>query len=337
MEGSKDILEKNNIKGDALKQYLKDSDTLSGEPKENKIQDWLKAEGSKKADELILNSLYSANNDYNKKYVGGKNYSQYIRLHTGEATIGMNAAEKKEYLAKAIAASFLKTRTKSFSVKTIHQYAENIKKLSGFKAITSDPFKVDKYLAGEHSIEFAKQETLQNLYRPNPDNAEKLINAMKKLHKNMMSSEKRSDEYKALYKSVENFTKLSDKYDLSQEADRIAASNEMIDMSTDVLNSVIIYTKGKESIRTTTGGKERFNNSMDALGVLVKYIPNFKNEADAITRRINTSRKAEAGQENYIDVTKYGEKRAEDAKIARQAKEDAKNAAKAKPAPIKNS
>ena len=317
---------KNKIKGDKLQQYNEDAHFLASDYKLSKIQEWANDIGSKELDKYIKNSYHEVMNEYNKKYVGGENYDQYIRLHTGYDVEKMSTKDKQENLAKSIAASILKTTENSLDIKKIHSYAKTVKALPSYKAIISNPDKLDYYLAGESRIYEVKSDVLKSISEVNENSVEEYVGAMKKLQDNMMTSEKRSDKYIEFHKAVKAIGNLSGKYDFTREADRKAACKELLELNTILLNKTVSYITDKESVRTNDDGKSRFNNALDALGNLHAYVPKSRSNIDPIIAKINTKRKAAVGSEKFVDISKFNGNRAEQAKNLRNAKAQNKNA-----------
>ena len=82
--------------------------------------------------------------------------------------------------------------------------------------------------------------------------------------------------------------------------------------------------RGKKAVRWTDNGKERFNNALDALGVMVKHIPGAESQIQKVVGRINDVR----WERNAVDLKQFGAERAENAKAKRDAKQPTKNALK---------
>ena len=81
------------------------------------------------------------------------------------------------------------------------------------------------------------------------------------------------------------------------------------------------YTKGKKSVRTFEGGRERFDNALDAASILTKYAEGSNKRIGQIVNRINKVRNAEKNKDDAVDLNKYGAQRAQEHK---KAKEEAK-------------
>ena len=84
------------------------------------------------------------------------------------------------------------------------------------------------------------------------------------------------------------------------------------------------YAKGKKSVRLRPAGRERFDNSMDALAIMKKCVPGTGEMIDDIVDRTNEVRKVGKNDEYYVDLAKFGEQRALKASEERKQKELAK-------------
>ena len=136
----------------------------------------------------------------------------------------------------------------------------------------------------------------------------------------MMSKEKRSQAYQELYNAVEHVSKLN------------PGQKELTDASARVVKAIMNYTKGKKSVRHDKNGQERFNNALDALSIIDKYVPGCKGYVDSQVDRIRAVRKVQPGHKDYVDLSAFGEDRARDAKLQRIAKEAEKKREKPKAA-----
>ena len=133
---------------------------------------------------------------------------------------------------------------------------------------------------------------IQDVYKP----AEtfNVIRDMSNLGKNMMSARDRSPEYQKLVNSVKKMGRLNrDDYTNPQVV------QETTNAGLEVLRAVEDYTKGKKKVRSNDDGKERFNNALDALGILYQNVPGMRPEIDKVMARINKVRKAEDPKNLY--------------------------------------
>ncbi len=122
-----------------------------------------------------------------------------------------------------------------------------------------------------------------------------------------MKDDDRSYEYQHMVKSVRVIANMKPE-DIDSQKGRLA----LIGANFDLILSVQNYMKGKKSIRFSDDGKDRFDNSIDALAVMNKYVPGSRRVIDNIVDRINIVRDArEAEKKGHVDITKYGADRAE--------------------------
>ena len=86
-----------------------------------------------------------------------------------------------------------------------------------------------------------------------------------------------------------------------------------------LLSSAQSYIKGKEKVRSSNGGKERFGNTLDGLSVLYRYVAGdgIKKSIHNTVADINRVRDVDNTSSKYVDIKKYGAKRAVKAKETR--------------------
>ena len=90
-----------------------------------------------------------------------------------------------------------------------------------------------------------------------------------------------------------------------------------------LLQAVRVYIKGKESIRSTTNGNDRFNNALDVLGIMSDNVPGLQKVIDGMVNNINKKRGIKDDEQpGFIDIDDYGADRAAERK---QERENAKN------------
>ena len=78
------------------------------------------------------------------------------------------------------------------------------------------------------------------------------------------------------------------------------------------------YMKGKKSVRSTDDGKERFDNALDALGVLYRNVPVLRSHIDELVDKTNRVRGAkDPNHKDHVDIEKYDNERAREAKMNR--------------------
>lgn len=247
-----------------------------------------------------------------------KKYENYIRQHTGNKIDKSDPDKRIETLSKVMAAILLSdTKTTNFSKKLIDITADKLKRTLYLKDKTTTSQIRDALMSKEAAKDLMDTQ-LVNYY--NPVNGRGLIEDMKKLFDNMMSSKDRSPEYKAMVKSVKRIADMD-----PAKLSTIQGQNYIIDANATLMRRIDTYMKGKKKVRRTDDGKERFNNSLDALAILDKYVPGAHDMALELVGRINSVRNADNEKnKNYVDLDNFGPKRAEAAKAARQAKQQKK-------------
>ena len=283
----------------------------------SKIKDWLAGEGAVRLKEIEKTSATHIINDFTKKVDNSVGYDQYIRLHTGYDVSEADNDRKKDYLSKALAAKMLQNSDVKFSLKKIHVVADEIKKRPAFSALCNNHNAVDNALTAIDGISKVLNELFGQAFVVDNNKIAKYIRDMNELSKNMMSSENRSAEYKAFCKAVKNISDLKGVYDYNNDSDMAALSDKLKELNMNLMNTARTYITGKEKIRSSSGGIERFNNAIDALAILSRNAPGIDDSIKTITDNINAKRKADAGSSKYIDIAKYGNKRAKAAKAAR--------------------
>ena len=75
--------------------------------------------------------------------------------------------------------------------------------------------------------------------------------------------------------------------------------------------------KGKKSVRGTTEGEHRFNNALDALGLLADYAPETKAQIMVSVNKINKVRKVKEGMKDFVKLESFNEGRAAEARAKR--------------------
>jgi hypothetical protein len=244
--------------------------------------------------------------EFESHYNKGVSFDHYIVLHTGKSAIDLPDDRKADCLAKAVAAKVLKDAKEKYDEKKIQAAAENIKQLSEFARIIDDKDSVDEAFRSRSKFNAMAHRLTQSVYKVPSANVNDYVNEMKKLFESLMPEKNRTAEYKAFYGAVKKIANLSDKYDFGHDYDCKAASKELVDLNANLILSVKNYVKGKKSVRWTEGGKERFNNSLDALGTVVKYAPDTKQQIDKLVNRINDVR----WERNRVDLKNYNADRA---------------------------
>ena len=234
-------------------------------------------------------------------------YNEYLVKHTGEDVISDDMEKNADTLSRAMAASMLgKSKAVSkYSESRIEDTAKRIREVLRVSEMDNEAMKIA--LQKPEYVEMAVKVQVKSLYVP--QNSNKLINDMKKLGDNMMSDKGRTTEYQNLVTAVKNLGKLSS----DKENDPVLTEQTKA-AGYEVLRAVENYTKGKKSIRFSDDGKDRFDNALDALGILYKHLPKLKPQIDIMVERINNVRKSQdSAHKNHVDINKYGADRAEQA------------------------
>ena len=78
-----------------------------------------------------------------------------------------------------------------------------------------------------------------------------------------------------------------------------------------LLGNLQTYTKGKKSKRFYSSSQARFDNSLDVLSVVDDHVPGMRQYADQIVKRTNEVRNVGPMDDDYVDLSEYGVKRAE--------------------------
>ena len=230
-------------------------------------------------------------------------YDRYIKSHLVKIKNEPNKNTKN--LSKALAAILLKQskENKSFDTSLVHGQADNL-----MVALDMKEFGNNKLTEMMSTPDKAKSEMygiVVDMYET--QNPAAYIKDMKKLAEHMMKDDDRSYEYQHMVKSVRVIANMKPE-DLNTEKGKLA----LIGANFDLMLSVQSYMKGKKSIRFSDDGKDRFDNSLDALAVMNKYIPGCRKVVDKTVDRINIVRNArEAEKKGHVDIENYGADRAE--------------------------
>ncbi|MCR5213029.1 MAG: hypothetical protein K6E10_01305 [Eubacterium sp.] len=308
----------NNMDKDNKDLYIDITNKINTEISESGIDKWLANEGNVKSKLIEESTAAQINNMSSKIDNKVKSYDNYIKLHTGYDVVMSNKEKKQDYLIKAIAANALKKGGEKFSIDKIHKLAEALKDSDTLNKLTYPNEEVNKALSSPENIEACSAHIYGRPYEVITDKISDYISDMNKLSKNMMSSKDRSDKYKAVTNAVKAIADLKNKYDFSLDTDKKEALSELKGLSHNLHIASQIYMADKEKVRTSSGGKERFNNTLDAVAIMSKYIPKASNNLNKLVTSINKTRKAASGSKNYVDLKNYGANRAEQAKKRRE-------------------
>ncbi|MCR5103666.1 MAG: hypothetical protein K6B68_04330 [Eubacterium sp.] len=216
----------------------------------------------------------------------------YIKKHSGyEIIADSDPATRKVHAAKLMAATKLKSMNKAYDIKLIHKYADSLMNTEEFNQISSldileslsTPNKAKEVNDRIHDVKYGVEENRRQEY----------INEMKTLSDNMMKKEGCSAEYKALWDAVKTVSEMSPEDNFSNANDKL-------------IGAILNYTKGKKSVRVRDNGKARFENAVDALAIINKYVPGSHTIVEGQVNRINGVRKVKAGDRYFIDIEQHG-------------------------------
>ena len=265
-------------------------------------------------------SLKLANISPKKKAV---NFDTYIDLHTA-GRAGETGEEMVENLSKSLAAYVMKRRKESFNVKDIRSFAGRIKKIYNLDSLKDNKELLREALRGEKSVKDFALNIRKTLYAVPQNKENAYLKEMKKLCENMSSKEDRTELYVKLYDAVKEAAAIGNKK-LSPEK----KTEKILEANAAILDAVEKYTEGKEKIRRSPGGNERFRNALDALAVVSKYAEGARWRSDRVIKRINEVRK-EKNPDQLIDTGKftlnYGAQRAKYAMDVKKMTDAAKKA-----------
>ena len=244
-------------------------------------------------------------------------YDKYLRTHTGQEVLHLSSEQKRTALANAMAAASMKGNGKSYSVDTIHAWGKLIMKKEAFQNLTEE--EVSRFLFNKDSVNDARYRLTKDLYSVPKENQRDYLLNMKNLANDMHTTKGDSQEYKNLVKYVKAIGAMN--INDPQLDDKLVIANEQL------RHSIMVYAKGKKSIRTFNDGREKFSNCLDALAEMEEHVPGMKHDAREMVERTNKVRKVESGPD-FVDLKDYGSGRASLAKAERElakGKEDIPN------------
>ncbi|MBR4183546.1 MAG: hypothetical protein IKQ56_06965 [Lachnospiraceae bacterium] len=212
---------------------------------------------------------------------------------------------KIKVIANAVAAAMLKTDGVPFNEKKI---AELGKKINEFTDLRFLEFKDVTAILNNPNLT-AVADTLQKdvadaMYRVDPAYRKGYIEEMKLLASNMLTKTDRTDKYKAFYDAVQDASKI----DINAEN----ADELIVNANRKLMKNLEVYIAGKEKVRTSTGGQDRFNNAMDAASILAAYAPVSQSvKINNMVANINKARGAKKRTDpKYVSMRNHGGHRA---------------------------
>ena len=303
------------------KKYGHIVNVMSKEMNTSGLDEWLNEKGGQeRIDRMDVTVGHRIINDFEKKYfIKTVDYDQYIRLHTGYEGTGSDVIGKADCLAKAIAANELKKSGAEFSIKKIHKVAAMIKQRPEYVNVINNEAVLDEALTDPSHMVTIADKLFAEPYKVSSEQIEEYINSVNLIYNSIMSKEGRSVLYGAYYDAVKNISDLKGMYDFNIEGDRLAAAERIGELNMALLSSAQSYIKGKEKVRSSNGGKERFGNTLDGLSVLYRYVAGdgIKKSIHNTVADINRVRDVDNTSSKYVDIKKYGAKRAVKAKETR--------------------
>lgn len=252
-----------------------------------------------------------------------KTFQNYIKLHTGENVYKYKTRdEKAEAVGKCFAAMNLEKGKQPFDVQRIRIHGD--KNVEFFELKELDEKTLDKALESKESLEKFRARRVNDMYSPERGKEENYIKQMKKLHEHMMSKSGRSPEYRDYYDAVERISKLKptdDKF----EAKLTVYTKELV-------RSMRDYYYDKKTVRWLEDGQKRFNNLLDGMAIVDKFVPGAQGRMLYMVTDINLARKATAttNSDRFIDLKSFGADRAVLNPDPKNVKELADKEAKAK-------
>ena len=236
-----------------------------------------------------------------------RKYDNYINRLCREAATAKNmfASEKRAVIAAAVNAAMMKAdgipfnekKIKALSVRLANNTAIQGLEFKETNDILSNPNKIAIFDALQKDIS-------GSMYGVEPEYRENYLKEMKLLAENMLTKEGRTDKYEALYDAVKEASEI----DLHAED----AGKRIADANRKLMNKLEIYTEGKEKVRVSTGGQDRFNNAMDAASILATFAPACgKIKIDSMVGKINKARGAKnISNPDFVVMRNFGGARA---------------------------
>ncbi|SEF55069.1 hypothetical protein SAMN04487934_101545 [Eubacterium ruminantium] len=259
-------------------------------------------------------------------------YDRYINnLYKNEKMMDKKTGffEMKNNFAKAIAASKLKAEGKKFNEKDIKSLGDMILSETCIGEIKKEDMM--KYLTIPDRVKaFDKMKgvIMGEIYGVKPGYREAFLNEMKLLADNMMPKEGRSTEYQKFHEAVQAFKNI----DLNGEN----AGKTIAEANMKLMDAAKKYMAGKEKVRVSTGGNDRFANALDAVSIIAVFAPGTARiEVDPLFKNINKERgmdklkgRQALSNKDYVMYKDFGGERAANRKkeiVAEQNKKTQKN------------
>lgn len=320
--GKQRYYKKHNLSQKDIEKIDENISEARSETSGGKIEAWTakNGEGRRLLDNLRVITGRGFINDQKAKISREKGYDQYIRLHSGYKASHRKKAEVTDNLAKSIAASLLKKSGKKFDISLIHKTAKEVKKMSVFKSMTDDPMRLLSSMMDAKAVDKTRDALLEKTFMVSKDEIVQYVEKMQALFENMITKGSQSKEYREFRKAVSQIAKLGQEINLNTEQGRAIAAQNIISLNANLLSASEKYMKDRKSVRGTTEGEYRFNNTIDSLAIMSRYAKGSKDQVMISVDKINAARKVTEGQKNFIKLDDFGEKRAERARKEREPK-----------------
>ena len=289
------------------------------------IRDWVKTTGNEILRERRLNNLndtygyfgkevdqrkpFKLESDRALKKAYGKDldkdasaYDKFIAQHIGARAILDPPGKRREHLALVMAANAVQSaKNGAIDEKLVKNIAKEYLTRDGFRKMSD--YEVSTALLTKEKALAAQQKVLTKTFGVPKEEQAEYIRKMKALSEAMVPAEGQSAKYQAMKKSVDAIAKLDPKDPKTGE--KLMLENGKL------LGNLQTYTKGKKSKRFYSSSQARFDNSLDVLSVVDDHVPGMRQYADQIVKRTNEVRNVGPMDDDYVDLSEYGVKRAE--------------------------
>lgn len=289
------------------------------------IRDWVKTTGNEILRERRLNNLndtygyfgkevdqrkpFKLESDRALKKAYGKDldkdasaYDKFIAQHIGARAILDPPGKRREHLALVMAANAVQSaKNGAIDEKLVKNIAKEYLARDGFRKMSD--YEVSAALLTKEKALAAQQKVLTKTFGVPKEEQAEYIRKMKALSEAMVPAEGQSAKYQAMKRSVDAIAKLDPKDPKTGE--KLMLENGKL------LGNLQTYTKGKKSKRFYSSSQARFDNSLDVLSVVDDHVPGMRQYADQIVKRTNEVRNVGPMDDDYVDLSEYGVKRAE--------------------------
>ena len=256
---------------------------------------------------------------------GGKNLDTYIIIHTGPKA-SSSKEDMLDNLSKVSAAIKMKNAGAKFDLKELHEISERY--YTRFPKLL-----IEKHADFEKNLNYALTSTdavqdfcknMQTaLFKVNLKKFNDYQNDMKKILDNMSSPKGRTQKYQNFYNSVKAITEIKFEEGLQGEKkDQLV--QKIINANENLYDATHAYIQGKEKVRRQNYGKKSFDNALDVLSTVTKYMPSTKVCTMKIVDKINGIRKKDSLIDKEKFLSTYSANRAAEANSKKKKKDNAK-------------